>query len=311
MLKSEQLSKILEVYVITYNRADILFESLSTICSQLPVNIKVTVVDNCSNDQTESKVKHLQNQYHSLFYTKNAVNIGLSANILRPFEYAKSKYVWILGDDDLYNFEGISDLINILEFENYKLIHAGAHACDWKINNICGTPRQLISQNYPYFMYSSFIGCNIIERDAFIEYGLIQGYDNIVNGYPHMPFIHNLFLRNEDIYVTKIKHITALVGNQSYDEIQWLRWWIGNSMTIENNELARKVFLNHFNDEMDRNVIDLLSIAAKNPISKKITKHFVRDILTNIETLHFYWRNSGVRFFLVIIKSKLTKIFIF
>jgi GT2 family glycosyltransferase len=64
-------------------------------------DINIIISDNNSHDNTESVVKKYQKEYRNLWYYKNQENIGLDRNILNVMEYARSKYVLLLGDDDI------------------------------------------------------------------------------------------------------------------------------------------------------------------------------------------------------------------
>ena len=298
-------SRILEIFIITFNRADVLKCTLSKILNDLPYNVKLTILDNNSLDNTKNIVEEFQKKYANLFYNKNVVNIGLGANILRPFEIALSEYLLILGDDDDYNFANFDKTIQVLEDRKYPLIHIGAHGINWEFKNRIATPSQLIKEGYPYFMFSSYIGCNIFNRKIFMENSLEKAYENIVNMYPHMPFIHKLYIENEKIYISEFKHVNAL-PNQSYSTDKWLKWWIGNALTLNNKKNQRIVFLNHFDNSIDEKLINLLKRIYDDPNESSKIDLLLKNCFTLKEKVLFHtvgFRSNKFIKFLISVKN--------
>ena len=56
-------------------------------------------------------------------YLRNAENIGADANFLQCLEQACGKYVWVLGDDDLLAPQAISQILSLLERDDYDLVY--------------------------------------------------------------------------------------------------------------------------------------------------------------------------------------------
>ena len=100
------LNEKLEIILITYNRAEFVKRTFEQFFYEgSPVaDIDFIVQDNNSDDNTKEVVKEYAKIHPNIKYTKNRYNLGLSGTIARAMEVASKDYVWIIGDDDKYDF---------------------------------------------------------------------------------------------------------------------------------------------------------------------------------------------------------------
>jgi glycosyltransferase involved in cell wall biosynthesis len=93
----------LTIAIPTYNRNEILKRSLALLLPQLTPDCELLIIDNCSDVLVENTLKDLFQKYPEIKkrITRNRVNIGGNANILRCFELCETEWLWCLGDDDL------------------------------------------------------------------------------------------------------------------------------------------------------------------------------------------------------------------
>lgn len=115
---------LLTIAIPTYSRCSHLKQLLTTLAPQLTnqKRLDVIVSDNASTDSTEQIVREFQSRGMPIRYFRNAVNLGAERNILQCYEEAKSKYVWILGDDDVIEPFGLEIILAHLLREDYDLI---------------------------------------------------------------------------------------------------------------------------------------------------------------------------------------------
>lgn len=112
-------NKLLTICIPTYNRASKLDYSLSCFERELR-NVDVALLeffisDNCSPDNTGEVVQQYIEKGLPITYSRNEENIGPDNNFLKCFYAAKSKYLWLLGDDD-YLLEGkLKVILDILQ----------------------------------------------------------------------------------------------------------------------------------------------------------------------------------------------------
>ncbi len=272
------MKNLLDIFIITYNRKNHLTNTLNEIISLSDYGIKIFVLDNNSNDGTHLVFK--KSRFSNVIYLKNSINIGANANILRCFEYSSANYIWILGDDDQYNLESFPDLIFQLKSNKYKFIHLGAHEGDWRFGGSSLTPKELLHLGYNYFKFSSFIGNNIYERKLFVDHYLLKGYDNIGNSYPHMPFVIGMYYLDAQIYITSKRIVTAIVGNQSYNQSNWFIWWLNSSRLMYRKQDVLLFFFDHFPNLSNVGRVKLF-LKYLNKFNRNIIYNYLRNHLSN------------------------------
>ncbi len=98
-MQEKEAEKILDVFLLTYNRADYLKESIQSVLSQSYQDFELTVLDNCSTDETEEVVRSFNDE--RLHYVRHSKNIGAWGNICYAYERSEKKYFVIFHDDDI------------------------------------------------------------------------------------------------------------------------------------------------------------------------------------------------------------------
>ena len=105
-------ARLLDICIPTYNRSTALaglikfFDSeLDSLSNKITRFIKVIISDNASNDNTSRVVHNLikNNILHkeNFMYVRNNHNLGIVANAYKSINYTSSKYIWVMGDDDI------------------------------------------------------------------------------------------------------------------------------------------------------------------------------------------------------------------
>ena len=111
-------NSLLTIAIPTFNRNQILVKNLEILLPGLSDWVELLVVDNCSEVPVSDSLSVLRCAYPDKKITihRNSVNIGANSNILRCIEQVKSKYIWIIGDDDFIDtniLRSIYDKINL------------------------------------------------------------------------------------------------------------------------------------------------------------------------------------------------------
>lgn len=123
--------KLLTICLPTYNRAKYLkmqLENFASMPQKLWEDIRIFISDNCSSDDTQSLGREFSRKEGvDIIYHRNDSNLGMDGNFVTCFKSAKSKYVWLLGDDDTIIIEKLSLLISFLKKEEIGLLHIGFH----------------------------------------------------------------------------------------------------------------------------------------------------------------------------------------
>ncbi len=112
---------LLSVTIPTYNRADLLQETMLSVIRQaeaahLAGNVEVVVCDNASTDETPKVVEDLRTQTKvPIQYHRNASNLGAVRNVLRCLEVSRGRYWMLYGDDDLMADGALVQMIQLLK----------------------------------------------------------------------------------------------------------------------------------------------------------------------------------------------------
>ncbi|GHU12764.1 hypothetical protein FACS189449_07050 [Alphaproteobacteria bacterium] len=106
----------LEVFIATYNRADMLQEALCSICVQTAKGFKIKILDNCSTDHTKDVVEKIKKRYlqREIEFIGNDENTGPSGNFLRAQKLASAEYVMVFHDDDIMHPRYIEAAMEII-----------------------------------------------------------------------------------------------------------------------------------------------------------------------------------------------------
>lgn len=178
------INKLLDIFIITYNRVAKLENTFVQIFSESsPIkNFEITVIDNNSTDTTELIVQKYQKKYQNLNYTKNKYNIGGNANIVKAFLEANKKYVWVLCDDDNYQWDSWKEVEEAI-IANENAIVVGN----------TDEPQMNIVQ---LFAQTSFVP-GVIYKTSLIDSDVIDNMTyNISNMFPHLAISAKLINEN-------------------------------------------------------------------------------------------------------------------
>ena len=233
-------------------------------------------------------------------------NVGASVNFMKAIELSTSNYTWVLCDDDRIDASDMSDVFEVLKQDKVDLVHVGAHPeKERRIFAVKDTVKNLLQKGYPYFAYSSFIPCNIFRTELFQKEFIEKGYNNVVNAYPHMPYLFDVFLKNKHFYISKNQIVTARTQGQSYNRNQWIVWWINTCKLLENKGDVRLAFFDSFkimdylyNSNYMKNVyFNLNYFNSQNSIVKKVVNDFIKDYFDKGEKIEMYVRNLATSLF--------------
>lgn len=107
----------LEIFVLTYNRAKMLQETLETICKQTAQGFDIIVLDNASTDNTREVVEEIKNKYpqRNIKFISSEKNIGAPANGDRAMAMASKEWAMLFHDDDLMHPDYVKNAMELLE----------------------------------------------------------------------------------------------------------------------------------------------------------------------------------------------------
>lgn len=183
----------LQIILITFNRERFLSKTLASLfCDTSPVkDFDITVLDNHSTDGTSLLVRRYQSQHHNLHYTCHNRNIGGNVNIARAFEIARRDYLWVICDDDEYDWSAW-DEIEVAITENKKLICVS----DFNIPNEK-------RKDTAYLIHQAAFLPSIIIHTSLLSDAVIRNiYDSSVFLFPHLAPVIMYINQGGNIYLT-------------------------------------------------------------------------------------------------------------
>ncbi len=225
----------LELILITYNRKTFLEKTLSYIFEESsPVKgLDITVLDNNSTDGSSELIDSYTTIYPNLKHVKHNRNIGGNGNIARAFEEARKSYVWVICDDDKYDWTNFSEIETAIE-ENYDVIFTK------KVNN---NPADI-------FYSGSFLPACIYKTANITDTVMTNMFDNIRNMFPHFSILaknindkNNFFIPSKDFvlmnqscydYNTYIRGMQKSDIPKSKKEMMWINGYM-NSLELIND----------------------------------------------------------------------------
>lgn len=202
IIKYSDISDKLEIFIVTYNRKKYLYRTLNQIFSDnSPIkNYKITILDNHSNDGTDELVHKYMNIYNNINYIVHNRNIGGNANICRAFELATYPYVWVLCDDDEYNWENWSEVEYAILNDNDMIVVSTYLSPKESIVN-------LIKQ-------ITFVPAAIYKTSYFSSGMMINAYYNISTMFPQLAVASVYFNKNLKIYICNKWIVNMVVNNE-------------------------------------------------------------------------------------------------
>jgi len=100
-LSISKLNPSISVIITTYNRTDLLYQSVKSVINQRYSNYEIIIVDDHSTDGTEDLFNNKLNKLESrIRYFKHDSNKGLTESRNTGLKYANGDYVAFLDDDD-------------------------------------------------------------------------------------------------------------------------------------------------------------------------------------------------------------------
>jgi len=94
------IDTLVSVVIPTYNRAEFIERALCSVLSQSYSDLEVIVVDDASTDDTQKKVRALQQTDHRIHYFAHDINRGAQAARNTGIQEAQGKYIAFLDSDN-------------------------------------------------------------------------------------------------------------------------------------------------------------------------------------------------------------------
>ena len=282
----------LQIILITYNRAKFVKQTFDRFFYEgSPVyDYDFLVLDNNSSDNTAEVVAEFAKTHPNIKYSKNRYNLGISGNIAKAMEIAEKDYVWIIGDDDKFDFSNWGEVEQAISNNEEIIIVSRYGIPDGCENNI---PMQV--------GMLTFITGGIYKTSLYNDTTMRNTFDNIFTLFPHLVPVMQAINDNKKMYVVR-KAISANGMDEEEKDCSYVRgyqnenlclrtrtmnWWIGYAnicQMIKDKDLAYKVFLNGVNG----------ICGSEENLVRDIETYFSKDLLMQVVDVYQALPKSSV-----------------
>lgn len=90
------------ICLLTYNRASVIGRSVDSLLAQTHQDFELIINDNCSSDNTEFICRQFEKMDARVRYCRNPANLGYAGNQNSAISRARSNYVALVHDGDVY-----------------------------------------------------------------------------------------------------------------------------------------------------------------------------------------------------------------
>lgn len=110
------MSYLLSICIPTFNRADLLKNTLTSIYNQNSKlnEFEIVISDNCSSDHTEDVVLEFKKKFNNLKYYKLPIEISGDNNIVNSLSKGEGQYLKLCNDTAVFVDECINSLVEII-----------------------------------------------------------------------------------------------------------------------------------------------------------------------------------------------------
>jgi|GEM_PF-5854132 len=184
---------ILSVVIPTYNRPVELVRTLEVVLPQARLfGVPVCILDNACPVPVESLMDSFSEYRDLVRIVRNRVNVGGNANICKCFEVCESEWMWMLGDDDIPDQNGLLKILDEIEglderccyvnfsCENFK------HPVSLDMDGLDALSKQV--KNRAQASNLLFISAGIFKIPMCHKH-MIDGYQNTYTCAPHLAIV--------------------------------------------------------------------------------------------------------------------------
>lgn len=280
----------LDIFIITWNRASFLSRTLEKLASSPFAQCRLTILDNCSSDDTASVCACWMQSFPDSRVIHRAKNIGGNANYLRAVEEATADYTWVLCDDDDLDFTAAAECLTALSKSEYDIVCVGSpHLYEWEYGLSCNV-HQLIERGARYYRNLGFFPATIFRTVLFDSNCLLKGYSNINNFYPQIEFVNKSVRENFRVYTCSIPIVLRNRDNSSgFSGLNWFASWVNTCQTITDSRLRFHVINQVLEEEGGRVKMIFIYLCGEKLMSVyswQTYKRYLTDIFLGIDTLN-------------------------
>lgn len=213
----------------TFNRSQMLQETLSSIIYQQTKDIEIVVCDNCSTDDTERVIDHALKVYKNISYFRWKTQVECGQNLLKSVELASGEYCWLLTDDDRLEEGAVEEVRIILQkHKNLAGISVNVEGYDRFFRNKkkiryshnVKKSKKYNSLNNAYIDLGAWFGywsAHIVKKSLWEKASDDSEYKQYI-GYHHLYLILKMIQIHPQWYFSSKKCVGYRADNESFSE---------------------------------------------------------------------------------------------
>lgn len=207
---------MLTICIPTFNRSNF-FDNLLKSIYIADKKVKIIIVNNCSTDNTKFVISKFKKKFKHLSHFTHNKKKSYDENYIFCLNKIKTKYGWVIGDDDEISSDSIKVINIFLKRKNITGI-----TCDY---NLINQNKKIIKNNLEFknfdmninFYKFGMLSTQIININLFKELQKKINLEKIkFNGYAHMYIIAYLLRYYKNWFYFKRKIINYRSGNLEY-----------------------------------------------------------------------------------------------
>jgi|GEM_PF-4693108 len=239
----------LQIFIITYNRAERLEQTLAQFLEGPFSGCDIFILDNNSTDATSKVILQFAQAHANITSIRHSINIGFCANFLRCFELASKRYMWIVGDDDNWNFDSACEIASALESGTKDVIVIGGPGIDDGFYGREARLGDLIGEGFKAFHIMGFISAKIFSRRSVVPDFCMQAYRSGYFGYIENRLIEGWVEANVEVKIVSKSLVERNHETVFASYLVWLNSWVGGIDAIRAKKWRRIALLDPFNGQ--------------------------------------------------------------
>ncbi|MGD8991072.1 MAG: glycosyltransferase, partial [Desulfobacterales bacterium] len=117
---------LVSIALPVYNGEKWLQQAISTLIKQSYENVEIIIADDCSNDNSIKICQQYASKYSRITFIKNTTNLGALGNFQKVLHLCSGKYIVYACQDDYWDKNFITYLVDKLEADNSAVLAASA-----------------------------------------------------------------------------------------------------------------------------------------------------------------------------------------
>jgi glycosyltransferase involved in cell wall biosynthesis len=197
----------LSIAIPTYNRKDVLQETLASILPQMTEEVEIVISDNGSEDGTREWLQHYSMQHAQIQVVGFESNQGIDRNIVNVLSHCLGEYVFLFSDDDVLLPDSLKKILQELKekhpvamcLNHFAFKHPHVHE---RTPSFLPTRRKVFTSGEDFFVYCGlgFLSSLIFKRDKAFSY-----FSSVNFGWEcaHLEILSRIVLCHPGLYIYK------------------------------------------------------------------------------------------------------------